>query len=68
MPADNPAGASAPAPTPNPDGGLAPTPDALARAIVDNLFRRQGRVAEFATTREWYAALALTVRDRLIDR
>ena len=43
-------------------------PNTLARAIVDNLYHRQGRVAEFATRNEWYTAVALTVRDRLIDR
>ena len=43
-------------------------PESLARAIVDNLFYRLGRLAEFATPNEWYSALALTVRDRLIER
>jgi starch phosphorylase len=43
-------------------------PNALAQRIVDNLFYRLGRVAEFATPHEWYYALALTVRDRLHER
>jgi starch phosphorylase len=43
-------------------------PQSLAQAIVDNLFYRLGRLAEFATAIEWYSALALTVRDRLIER
>jgi starch phosphorylase len=43
-------------------------PHTLARAIIDNLYYRQARVAEFATRNEWYTALALTVRDRLLDR
>ncbi len=43
------------------------TPDAIARAIVDNLYYRQRRVPEFATRHEWYTALALTVRERLVD-
>ena len=43
-------------------------PYTLARAIVDNLYYRQGRVAEVATPNEWYTAVAYTVRDRLIDR
>ncbi len=42
-------------------------PKAIARAIVDNLYYRQGRVPEFATRNEWYTAVALTVRDRLVD-
>ena len=41
--------------------------DTIARAIVDNLYYRQGRVPEFATRNEWYTAVALTVRDRLVD-
>jgi starch phosphorylase len=43
-------------------------PKSLAQAIVDNLFYRLGRLAEFATHTEWYSALAMTVRDRLIER
>src|SRR5438067_3188337 len=43
-------------------------PETLARAIVDNLSYRQGRLPEFATHNEWYTALALTVRDRVVDR
>jgi glycogen phosphorylase len=43
-------------------------PHTIARAIVDNLYYRQGRVAEVATRNEWYVAVAHTVRDRLLDR
>src|SRR5262245_44012461 len=42
-------------------------PEGLARAIVNNLFYRVGRVAEVATHKEWYTALAYTVRDRLTE-
>jgi starch phosphorylase len=42
-------------------------PETIARAIIDNLYYRQGRVPEFATRNEWYTAVALTVRDRLVD-
>src|SRR5262245_38231034 len=48
--------------------GLPEEPATLARAIVDNLFYRQGRLAEFATANDWYMAVAHTVRDRLVDR
>jgi glycogen phosphorylase len=42
--------------------------DTLARAILDNLCYTLGRVPETATLNDWYAALAYTVRDRLLDR
>ena len=42
--------------------------ETLQRAIVDNLFYTQGRLPEFATSHHWYMALALTVRDRMLDR
>lgn len=53
--------------------GLEPTrtglgPDTLARALKDNLYYSQGRMPEVATPHEWYAALAYTVRDRLLQR
>jgi starch phosphorylase len=44
------------------------SPDAIARALVDNLFYLQGRVPEAATLNDWYMALAYTVRDRLLAR
>ena len=43
-------------------------PDTLARALRDNLYYTQGRFPEAASRHEWYAALAVTVRDRLLQR
>jgi glycogen phosphorylase len=42
--------------------------EAIAAAIVDNLHYQQATVPAFATRHDWYMALALTVRDRLLDR
>jgi glycogen phosphorylase len=44
------------------------SPDTLARALRDNLYYTQGRMPEVATPHDWYAALACTVRDRLLQR
>ena len=44
------------------------SPDTLARALRDNLYYTQGRMPEVATPHDWYAALAYTVRDRLLQR
>jgi starch phosphorylase len=44
------------------------SPDTLARALRDNLYYTQGRLPEAASRHEWYAALAVTVRDRLLQR
>ena len=44
------------------------SPDALARAFRDNLYYAQGRMPQVATPHDWYAALAYTVRDRLLQR
>jgi starch phosphorylase len=44
------------------------SPDTLARALMDNLYYAQGRIPEVATPHDWYAALAYTVRDRLLQR
>ena len=41
---------------------------AIATALVDNLLCLQGRLPQHATCRDWYMALAYTVRDRLFDR
>jgi starch phosphorylase len=59
-------------PESNPQG-VEPTrtglgPDTLARALKDNLYYSQGRMPEVATLHDWYAALAYTVRDRLLQR
>jgi starch phosphorylase len=43
-------------------------PETLARALRDNLYYAQGRIPEFASPHDWYAALAYTVRDRLLHR
>ena len=43
-------------------------PDALRRALLDNLACLQGRYPEIATPRDWYMALAYTVRDRMLAR
>jgi glycogen phosphorylase len=60
----------APLPSTAPDDNIRTgcDPHTLAKAIVDNLYYRQGRMVEFATRNDWYTAVAFTVRDRLIDR
>jgi starch phosphorylase len=45
-----------------------PPESALARAIVDNLLRRQAHSPEGASLHDWYMAVAYTVRDRMVDR
>ncbi|HET6861557.1 MAG TPA: glycogen/starch/alpha-glucan phosphorylase, partial [Pyrinomonadaceae bacterium] len=35
--------------------------------IIDHLFYSQARLPELATRNDWYMALALTIRDRLLD-
>jgi glycogen phosphorylase len=42
--------------------------DAIAAAIVDHLHYQQSKVSRFATRHDWFMALALAVRDRLLDR
>ena len=42
--------------------------DALRRGIVDNLVCLQGRHPALATPRDWYMALAYSVRDRMLAR
>lgn len=42
--------------------------EAIKEDLLDHLFYTQGRLPEFATRNDWYMALALTVRDRLLDR
>jgi glycogen phosphorylase len=44
------------------------SPEALARAIRDNLYYVQGRIPVVATRNDWFMALAYTVRDRILDR
>jgi starch phosphorylase len=43
------------------------TPVELKQAILDNLYYAQSRIPENATTNDWYMALALTVRDRMMN-
>ena len=42
--------------------------ETLRRAISDNLFYIQGKSAGFATTNDYYMAVAYTVRDRMLQR
>ena len=58
---------------PSPNTEYEPTrtglsPGTLARALRDNLYYTQGKIPEMATQHDWYAALAYTVRDRLLQR
>jgi starch phosphorylase len=43
-------------------------PEAIAAALLDNLYCLQAKRPEFATRNDWYMALAYTVRDRALDR
>jgi starch phosphorylase len=42
--------------------------ETLKRALADNLYYIQGKFPEIATARDYYMALAYTVRDRLLQR
>jgi starch phosphorylase len=44
------------------------TPDAIAKALVDNLHYLQAKLPQHATRNDWYMALAYTVRDHMLDR
>jgi len=44
------------------------SPQAIARAILDSLRYVQGRLPRIATRNDWYIALALTVRERMLRR
>ena len=67
MSADIPPGGSPPSVASDDNIRTGGDPQTIARAIVDNLYYREARKAEFATRNEWYTAVALTVRDRLVD-
>jgi starch phosphorylase len=41
---------------------------AIAAAVADNLHFEQAIPSQYATRHDWYMALALAVRDRLLDR
>jgi starch phosphorylase len=43
------------------------SPEIITRAILDNLYYLLGRVPALATPHDWYAAVAATVRDRLLE-
>ena len=56
-------------------GGAAPeevrtglSAEAFRRSILDNLFYVQGRFPAVATRNDWYTAVALSVRDRVLQR
>jgi glycogen phosphorylase len=42
--------------------------EAFQRAFIDNLFYMQGKFPRLATRKDYYLALAYTVRDRLLQR
>jgi glycogen phosphorylase len=42
--------------------------EAITRGLLDNLYCVQARRPEHATLYDWYAALAYTVRDRMMER
>src|SRR6516165_12392191 len=42
--------------------------DAIATALIDNLHCLQAKVPQYATSNDWYMALAYTVRDRMMHR
>src|SRR6516165_2072215 len=42
--------------------------DAIAQALIDNLRFLQAKLPQHATRRDWYMALAYTVRDRMLDQ
>ena len=42
--------------------------EAFRRSILDNLFYVQGRFPAVATRNDWYTAVALSVRDRVLQR
>ena len=42
--------------------------EAFRRSILDNLFYVQGRFPAVATLNDWYTAVALSVRDRVLQR
>jgi starch phosphorylase len=59
---------SAPSPFPVENDRTALTKAALKRAFRDNLFYEQGKFPALATQKDYYLALAYTVRDRLLHR
>ena len=43
-------------------------PDAIAKALLENLHYLQAKLPRHATRNDWYMALAYTVRERMLDR
>ncbi|MBK6426966.1 MAG: glycogen/starch/alpha-glucan phosphorylase [Blastocatellia bacterium] len=54
-------------PAPRRNGRAGRTADALEASILENLHYDLARLPETATANDWYLAVALTVRDRMID-
>ncbi len=54
-------------PTPRRNGRAGRTADALEASILENLHYDLARLPRSATVNDWYLAVALTVRDRMID-
>jgi len=50
------------------DDRVALSKDAFKHAFLDNLFYVQGKIPALATKRDYYMALAFTVRDRMLHR
>ena len=49
-------------------GASTPSSEELRRAIVDKLVYAVGKDIKTASPRDWFVALALAVRDRIVDR
>jgi starch phosphorylase len=43
-------------------------PESIKHDVLEHLYYSQARLPEIATRNDWYMSLALTVRDRLLDR
>ena len=50
------------------DDRVALSKEAFKHAFLDNLFYVQGKIPALATKRDYYMALAFTVRDRMLHR
>ena len=61
-------GGGVPVGTGEPPVRIGTGPEALAAAVVDHLHFHQARLPRHATRHDWYVALALAVRDRVLER
>ena len=61
-------GPGAPIPARSPAAGRRSGATALAAAILDHLRYQQAIPLEYASRQDWYMALALAVRERMLDR